>query len=256
MLIKDLVEFGLSEKESSIYLALLKLEVAGVNEIAKSTKINRSTAYVTLESLKEKGLVSISDDKKVRRYVATSPEVLLRTAQNLAEKQETIKKRMEVIVPELRALHKDTKQKPIVRVFEGKQGLISAFEDTLESKEKLMRVSSSVGALLGIMPEYFPEYVKRRVQLGIKMHGIHPNDEFAQKLIEIGPKNFDKPVLVPKEKYPFPADLAIYDNKIGYMSPEKGGIAIIIESKEISDVMKSIFDLAWEEAKRLNKKSL
>lgn len=38
------------------------------------------------------------------------------------------------------------------------------------------------------------------------------------------------------------------------MSLEKGGIAIIIESKEIADVMKSVFDLAYEEAKRLNKK--
>ena len=32
------------------------------------------------------------------------------------------------------------------------------------------------------------------------------------------------------------------------------GFSIVIESREIADVMKGIFDLAFEEAKRINKK--
>ena len=57
-------------------------------------------------------------------------------------------------------------------------------------------------------------------------------------------------MLIPKNKYKSSADMAIYDNKIGYMSTRER-VAIIIESKEIADVMKNIFDLAHEEAKRL-----
>lgn len=83
------------------------------------------------------------------------------------------------------------------------------------------------------------------------MRSMHPNDAIAQKL-----KNMtgiqDEPILIPEEKYPFPADIAIYDQTIGYMSPENGGLAILIESKEISEVMKSVFDMAWQEAKRLS----
>lgn len=251
LLIKQLIEFGLSEKEAKVYLALLELEVATVSETAKTANINRSSTYVVLSSLKKKGLVSTSEDKKIQRYIAVSPEMLLYEAQNRAKKTADIKNRISDIVPELKALHKDTKERPKIKVFEGKQGLINTFEDTLSCKEKTIRMSSSVEDILKVLPEYFPDYINRRIGLGIKMYGIHPNDEMVQNLMKTTPK-FDEPVLIPKKKYKFSADIAIYDNKIGYMST-KEGLSIIIESKEMADVMKSIFDLAYEEAKRLNK---
>lgn len=253
LLIKHLVDFGLSEKEAAVYISLLELELAGVNEIAKKAGINRSSAYVILESLKTKGLAGTSDDKKVRQYVAASPEMLHRVASDMAKKQEDIRNSINNILPELKALNKDAKHKPKISVFEGKDGLIKTFEDTLNSKEKIMRVYSSLNNLLHVIPpDYFPGYIKRRIKQGVKMHGIHPNDEINQKLMEVSP-GFDTPILVPKEKCLYPADIAIYDNKIGYMSPENGGVAILIESREIANVMKNIFDLAFEEAKRLNR---
>src|SRR3989344_6000138 len=253
LLIKQLVEFGLSEKEAAVYISLLSLELAGVNEIAKKAGINRSSTYVVLESLKGKGLVGTSDDKKVRQYIAASPEMLHRVAGDLAKKQEEIRKGIDSIVPELKALHKDTKHRPKVSVFEGREGLIAVLEDSLNCKEKLMRVSSSLGNLVHIIPsDYLLKYIEKRVRRGVKMLGIHPNDEINQRLMERN-LGLDEPILIPKEKYLQSADIAIYDNKIGYMSPKDGGIAIGIESQEIADVMKNIFDLAFEEAKRLNK---
>lgn len=254
LLIKNLVDFGLSEKEASVYISLLELELAGVNDIAKKAGINRSSAYVVLESLKAKGLVGISDDKKVRQYVAATPDALHRVASDLARKQEEVRKNIDSILPELKALHKETKHKPTVIVLEGKEGLIEAFEDTLKSKEKLMRVASSVENLLGIVPpEYFQSYVKRRIQKKIKMRGIHPDNEFSRKIMKLGIDVHDESFLIPSEHFTFPSDIAIYDNMIALMSPSDGGISIGIKSKEAADVMKKVFDLAWNEAKRLNK---
>lgn len=251
VIIKQLIEFGLSDKEARIYLALIGLEIATVTQIAESSNINRSSAYVVLESLKKKGLVSMSEDKKVQNYVAISPDMLLLEAQNRAKNAEHMKDKISEIVPGLKALHKDTKQKPTVKVFEGKQGLISAFEESLNNKEKIMRVSSSVEKIFKILPDYFPDFIQRRIKMGIKMYGIHPDDETVKNIIKTMPK-FDEPILIPSKKYKSSADISIYDNKISYMSPEEE-LAIIIESKEMTDVMKSIFDLAFEEAKRLNK---
>src|SRR5437879_6580616 len=91
VLIKQLVEFGLSEKEAKVYLALLELELASVSEIAKTAAINRSSTYVVLESLKKKGLVSTSEDKKVQKYIAISPDMLLVEAKEKSQKAEEIK---------------------------------------------------------------------------------------------------------------------------------------------------------------------
>lgn len=254
MLSQTLTEFGLNNKEAAVYTALLELEVAPVQEIAKTTGINRSTAYVVIESLIKKGLVSISDDKSVRQYVATSPDILLYTAENMATRQQNVLNKIEKILPELKALHKDTKKKPLVKVFEGREGLISAFEDTINCKEKLVRVTSSPGNLVDIIGDYLPQYIQKRYQRGVKMLGIHPDNEYNRSLNKYLSRKFDTPMMIPASRYKVPADMAIYDNKIGYMSPEHGGIAISIESKEIADVMKNIFDLAFKEARRLSKK--
>lgn len=256
VLISQLIEFGLSEKEASIYLALLELEIAVVSDIAKKTNINRSSTYVVLESLKKKGLVDESESKKVIRYSPTNPEMFLYEAENKAKIAQKIKDQISSIVPELKALHKDTKHRPKVRILEGKQGLIDAFEETLNSREKVMRVASALENVSKILsPEYLYSFVQRRIELGIIMYGIHPDSKIEEKLMEI-PSKFDKPIVVSPQKYKFPADMAIWDNKIGYMSSENGGISILIESKEMADVMKSLFDLAYEEAKRLNKSNL
>lgn len=257
LIIKNLIDFGLSEKEALVYLSLLELEIAPVQEIAKTAGINRSSTYVVLESLKKKGLVGVSDDKSVQQYVATTPEALVRIAKDSTEKQKNILNNIENILPELKALHKETKKKPKVRVFEGDDGLKQAFDDSLSCKEKLIRICSSHEDLFKVSPhllEYFKGYVGSRIKKGIKMHGIHPDSELARHLVKQGPKNFDTPVLIPKDKFTFPVDFAIYDNTVGFMSREKSGFAIVIENRDIAKVMKNVFDLAWAEAKRIAKK--
>ncbi len=247
ILVKNLVEYGLSDKEAKIYLALLRLEVSVVNEVAKTAGVNRSSAYVVLEALKEKGLVSVSHDKKIQHYIATSPEALLYSAENLAQKQENIKNKIADIVPELKALHKDTKQKPRVMVYEGEKGIMNALSCTLGSKEKKIRVLSSSEQVSELMIGY----TVKRFEKGIKMMGIHPDGEIAKMLISKSPKNFDELALISAKDYKFSADIAIFDDKIGYISNKQKGISFIIESRDMAEAMKTIFDLAWKEARRV-----
>jgi len=57
---------------------------------------------------------------------------------------------------------------------------------------------------------------------------------------------------VPKDKYSFSPEIDIYDNKV-MIASWKDKMGIIIESKEIADAMKKVYELAWAEAKRLDK---
>lgn len=253
MLIKDLINFGLSEKESKAYLSLLELEIAGVQEISDLANLNRSSTYVTLESLKKRGLVSVSDDKKIRKYVATPPEAILRMAEEAATEKENALKKIEKIIPEMKALYKGTKKKPIVKVYEGKEGLINTLDDTLKNREKIMRVYSNPFNMGQYIYEYMPKYVAQRLKLGIKMYGIHPDNKANRDLVKKIPEHIDHYTFIPVNPTKIDADLAIYDNKVSYMSKENGGVGVIIESKEMANVMKFIFDLAFEETKRTNK---
>ena len=58
---------------------------------------------------------------------------------------------------------------------------------------------------------------------------------------------------MPKDAYYFHPEINIYDNKV-MIASWREKLGIIIESAEIADAMKKIYELAWAEAKRLDGK--
>jgi len=252
--LKQLVNFGLSEKEARIYLSLLELEIATVFETAKHSGINRSSAYVVLEALKEKGLVGISDEKKVRQYIAASPETLMYSAKAAAKKQDSIKEGVESIVPELKSLHKDTKRKPVVKVFEGDDAVKQVYDllFSVFSKTKELKTISDPIAIFKKVPNFI-NHDKERGKKGIKMYAINPA---TKQLLELGkkvrPQHPYEIALIPEDKFKFSSDMGIYGDEVAFTSP-KDNFGIILENKEIVGMLNNIFDLAWEEAKRLDR---
>ena len=63
---EKLEKLGFSPKEADVYISLLELGSAVVSDVAKKAGINRSTAYVLLESLEKKGFVSVSEKDNIK----------------------------------------------------------------------------------------------------------------------------------------------------------------------------------------------
>jgi sugar-specific transcriptional regulator TrmB len=246
--------FGFSEKETSVYLSLLELETATATQVADHSQINRSTVYVVIESLQKKGLISVhKEDGSATRYIASPIERLLESAKSSRNKYTNMIKEIEKILPEMQLSIESKKARPRVQFFEGKKGLIKAYEDTLTSSEEILAYAS-IENMHKSLPGYFPDYYKRRASNGIPIRSIHPNTEEARERIKHDKEESRNSALVPTHKYSFSPEINIYDNKVVFMSlVEK--FSLIIESQELADAFKKVFELSWKEAKRLDKKS-
>lgn len=77
------------------------------------------------------------------------------------------------------------------------------------------------------------------------------NEPDFRQLKEFDARKFDKSLFIPKNKHVSHVEFIICDNKISYILPDQTTSAIIIENKEVVDTMKSVFDLAYKEAKKL-----
>lgn len=251
-LTKKLSALELPEKDAQVYLALLSLDKATAQSIGKETGINRSSVYVVLERLIKGGLASVGTLHGVRKYVAVQPERLLQLAKERTEKHELLSKNLRTILPSLSSKHRGAAYKPKVTVLEGKQGLIGGFEDSLSLKDGHMRVISSGPEIFRTLPEYLSTYVQRRMEKGIGMVGIHPAEPRTMAAFKSMPisKSLDKHFFIPEDKYKFPADFGIYDDKVALMSHTHLFTAFI-KSKKIAELMKTIFDLALGEARRI-----
>lgn len=245
---EKLINYGLSQKEARVYLTLLEIGTALVTDVAKKANINRSTSYVILESLAKSGLVSITERKNIRLYTPAPPERIILNLENNVKRYVELVGSAKSILPELKSMYSGSGPKPKIQFFEGTEGIKTAHEDTLTSKETI-RAFASIESMHIALPGFFPDYYKRRAGKNIKIRAIFPDTPEARERVMSNKEEKREAILVPKEKYSFTPEINIYDNKVIFMSI-KERFALVIESEELSDALKKVFELAWLGAKK------
>ncbi|MFA4942624.1 MAG: helix-turn-helix domain-containing protein [Patescibacteria group bacterium] len=249
--IEDLLkQAGFLDKEISVFLTLLEMGQGTVSEISRKAKINRTTGYVILDSLANKGLASISGKEPKQEYMAESPENLAKYLNGQIEKQKSVVDKINKMIPELTSLY-NVGDRPRVRFYEGLEGLKQVYEDTLTATEPIVAYAAFED-MHKTLPNYFPEYYKRRAKKGISIRGIVPATPLARERMKFSKDEAREMALVPADKYGFSPEIDVYDNKI-MIASWREKLGIIIESDEIADAMKKMFELAWLEAKRMDK---
>ncbi|MCG2700945.1 MAG: helix-turn-helix domain-containing protein [Candidatus Falkowbacteria bacterium] len=248
---RELVNLGLAEKEAKVYLASLEIGKSVVQKIAQKAEINRATAYVIIEVLMKKGLMSSFVQGKKQYFYAESPEKLnlLFREQVMAiqRKQEYLDK----ILPELRALKANDKDKPTVRYFEGKAGLIAMTEEFYTTRQN---ESAKMIYSLDLIKDVFTaeecdQFTKRRIKKGIKTEVIYNSKEGERKSTIDGRR-----YKIDEKKFPISAEIAIFGNKIRLASLKGKLTGIIVEDKEITKTLKTLFNLALIGIKFLDKR--
>jgi sugar-specific transcriptional regulator TrmB len=247
---KALLSLNFTEKEANVYLGLLELGKGTVSQIARKAGINRTHGYNILDSLVSKGLANISGKEPKQEYVAESPDKIRNLLQEQIKMNQEFLKQADDVIPQLKSIH-NIKSRPQVRFYEGKEGIKQVYEDTLTSHETI-RAYASVEDTQHTLPEYFPDYYFRRADKGIAIRAIFPETEEAHELVKMNKIQKRETALVPAKEYSFSPEVNIYDNKV-MIASWKEQLGIIIQSAEIADMMKKVFELAWAEAKRLEK---
>lgn len=244
---EQLLLLGLTEKEVLVYLSLLELGKGTVTQITRKAGINRTTGYDILDDLVAKQLISVSGKEPKQEYAAESPEHIVGY---LKTKQEALREQFAVareFVPQLKTMH-NVKNRPKVRFYEGEEGIREVYEDTLTSKEDL-RSMALVDEAENTLKGYFPKYYQRRAGKGIHIRAIFPDSPGARHLkYKDGIENRTS-LIIPSNEFDLKPEINVYDDKVMIASwSEKLGI--IIESQEIANAIKQLFELAWLEAKR------
>ncbi len=240
-------EIGLDEKETSTYLMLLQIGQNPASIIAKKTAQHRSGAYAVLEKLMNKGLVQKIIHENTTYFQAVEPNLLLA---RLQEKQEDLEAKIEQfhgMIHQFGKIKKIQEIGPKVIFYQGKNSIQNIMEDTLTANETI-RVYACMDELTELMPEYFAGYYKRRTAKGLAVKAIFPATMQAFIRKKRDKLELRESRLIP-EKFNFHLDLLIYDHKVA-MTSLKEKFGILIESREMAESQKRIFDTIWETTKQ------
>ena len=238
----ELKSIGLSDKEARVYLAVLELGQATVQDIAKKSGIRRPTAYLALEELAKLGLVSWHEQGSKRLLSAEFPERLMRLLDRNEQELKIKRTETEKILPRLKALYDQAREHPRVRFFEGKEGLKAMQEDFLRTK---------TSSIVEIFPrdeyeELFSESEREVYRLRRSKKHVRGQTFYTHKAGPIAkyPQGVETKYLPLKSG--IASDLIIYGNKVAMAVFRGKPMGIIIESKEIAETLRALFSLAWK----------
>ena len=230
---------GLTEKEASVYLALLELGPASVLALARRTGLKRPTIYLVLDDLSRRGLTALVPREKKKLFVALPPE---RLREDLENKLETLNK----LLPQLTAIYRTQTARPAIQLFESKDGIVEAYREITESDAKEIL---SFFSLETIPPEFQISYKMfadafRKGKRGREI--VYTADRHHPYLKDVASiRNYEVRFTAAPNK--FLTDNIVYGNKIALFSFQKR-FALIIESEDVARSMRSLFELAWQAA--------
>ncbi len=231
---------GFSKREAALYIALLKSGASTPTEISKIAKVKRSTAYNIIEELERQGLIAEVPKEKHKKYVALSPE---RIAENLRYKTETLKK----VMPQLLALHGGPKSKPKVRLYDDQGGIASVYAEIIESDNREICAFLSLDSVPEkLWKEAFDKFIGLYKKPGIKVRElIHTKDKRHPYIEEVFSVPGYQGRISPEAFY---NDSIIYGDCVALFS-FADQFALVIESKSVADSLRSLFNLAWKQAR-------
>lgn len=245
----DLKPFGLRERESEVYLALLKNGPCLANKLAKKTNLVRTTVYDYLDVLVERGLASYTIQSGKKYFSAIDPEKLLDSFEEKKQAEEIALKSM---VSQLKQIHSIKDNSVKVDVFEGKEGMKTAFNQILKGKPKLMISYGSSGSGYKLLPIFMEKWHKQRIKQGMFLKIIYNNVSNSYERIKNGPKLDLSEIKIFSINNFSLIGTILYNETVllTFWNPE-APLAISIQSKEMSKNYKDNFEILWKNAKTI-----
>ncbi len=237
-----LLEYGLDDKEISVYLFLLQNGTNSANGISSGTGILRQTVYDIVSKLENKGFISeiIKNDKKY--FIAQDPESFIVI---LKDKEVIIKN----ILTELKNLRNISLDKTSTRQFNGIKGIKLIYEDFLKSKTGIKTIQQDIPEKL--LKEYFIENfsIKRaEKKIPIKILKSSIQTDF-QKSINTDKKKFREVKLI-KNLYGVDSHIVLYNGKIAFLDYRDEPSGVVIENEVFFKSLDIIFNVLWNTGKK------
>ncbi|PIS05153.1 MAG: transcriptional regulator [Candidatus Buchananbacteria bacterium CG10_big_fil_rev_8_21_14_0_10_42_9] len=237
-----LKQFGLSEKEIIIYLCLLETGPHSVRNLAEKTKINRGTTYDILKSLIDLGLVGYYHKATKQYFIAEDPAKLNNAIDQKLQNLNEVKERINQVIPSLKSLYDQAGEKPVVKYYEGHQGIKTIFNDVLETVDQLSSkeyLVFSTSTIKDHLYKAFPNFTKQRISKKIRV-----------KVIAVGHGGTTAELAEVKSLSPregSPTYIIVYHDKVVMisLSSKDEPRGIIIEDPALAATQRQLFEYIW-----------
>jgi len=245
--IRLLEEIGLTEGETKVYLALLRLGETKTGPLAREAEVSSSKVYKILDRLMKKGLAGHATKGKIKYFTAVEPRRIL---EYMDQKELELKKKreqVEGIIPKLE-LERSMAKKPEAVVYGGFKAVTNFFRnilDDLKRGEEYCVLGATYGEVPGLR-SFFYNYHSQRAKKGIKVKML-ANYETRGNLEEATQRTAEIKYL--PQQFVSNMQITFYKNRAFITLWTKSPTGFLIIDEEAVKSFKSYFNAFWKIAK-------
>jgi len=246
-----LKELGLSQSEIRVYLALLELRDSTRSDIVNKSGIAGSKVYDILEKLKEKGLISIYDQNRVRHFKSINPKQILNYVEGKREEVNKIEQDVKSILPTLLLKFTSSAKEQEVELLSGLKGLEILFREQVEILNE-GDICYVIGGTKGTEEEPIVAFFQ-------KIHLLREGKKIKTKMLYNLRQKISTDRIYSSKKYPHtetryikhtsPVAINVYKDRTVIIIFSGAITAIHIKSEDVAQSFKEYFELLWKQAK-------
>lgn len=258
--LENLKSIGLSEKETDIYLYLLKSGPTLGRHLIVDLNLEKTACYATLNLLKSKRLIYEVGKNRNKKFVAVTPEKLLELVDTKKKELESTEKEINGLLDSLTDYAKTMYTKRNIQIIEGSDGFEKWMAARLEAKSGtfIREISSNKHQESFIkdrkkFKDMSLRFPVERISKKIGMKALMTKNDIEEfnhlySVEKTDPEMLKEVRLLP-DSFKIEAGFQTYNNKVSFMREYQGDfLGIIIEDKFIVSLMNSMFDLIFENA--------
>ncbi|PIQ73797.1 hypothetical protein COV58_00570 [Candidatus Roizmanbacteria bacterium CG11_big_fil_rev_8_21_14_0_20_36_8] len=241
---ENLKALGLADEEINIYLTALEEGSVTILQIARMTKIPRSTVYLYVDSLIKKRLLKGTVMGKKKLYIPASPKELVKLAEEKKKLLDETVSSLQENLSQLQTVYDISHKKPKIRYYEGVEEVKKIYEDSL-SVEKIYVHCMSQKAI-PLMKGYIEEYMVRMIRRMIHTKEIVSDSTEDKKYQEEYSTSRNQIICIPS-KFITNTDYFIYGDNVAFITYKDSiPVGVVISDPEIVHFEKIRFMMIWE----------
>jgi sugar-specific transcriptional regulator TrmB len=178
---KQLLDFGLSDKEANIYLALLRSGKARAGEIARKLQLNRMIVYRVLTKLQERELVKATMEKPMKFIPIPLDKALSLLIRETETKLSLMRDRHDAVLEEWKSVLTEPPVSDVMsfRIVQGRKQIYELLAKMFKSADSYVRLVTTKKDLVRFQYVDLDDALKRAAKRGVKVQIViqHEDDK-------------------------------------------------------------------------------
>lgn len=244
---------GLSEKQATLYRLLLENGASRVATLSQKSGIKRSTVYATLKELAQNGLVTQFEKGNIIFFRPETPYKLQEMIETKTSEAKIVKELGEDVVAGLMSQWKAAVGRPVIRHFEGKEGIERVLEDIYApGKSEILGCVGLEHPDEELYGKIIAKFMPLRVRRKIFTRALNSDSSRARELQKHDKQHVREIFLSDPQRYPLPAEIDVYTDKIALLSfDRKDFTGLVIENQAFATTLRSVFTLLFNLLRQL-----